>query len=88
MRKKFAVYGKLRNPYLTEEFILENMDAAVAEFKNKNPDYEPLYVLENPRDENNEVEHEIIGWCESSGRPIFEGMPYKVDSEGVMWLED
>ena len=32
------------------------------------------------------ISHDVLGFCEISGKPIFKGDDYSCDGEGVMWL--
>jgi hypothetical protein len=83
MAKQFEVHGTMKNPWKSVVIEAETAEEAVLKFKESLPEYDAITAIDE--DSN---DHSIEGWCESTGRPIFEGMAYKQDEDGIMWLED
>jgi len=74
--KKFNISGTKRE-HVEENFKARNRIEAALMFKFKYPKHSFDHVGDD----------EIIGWCESTDVPIFEGDKYDIDSEGIMWLK-
>jgi|GEM_PF-5656125 len=71
-----------RPPLVEYSTNAEDAKAAVLEHKAIYPDHEIINIFVG------DTEYELLGFCEMSGQPIFEGDKFYEDSEGVKLLHD
>lgn len=71
---KYYAYAKIK---------ARTSEEALQGFQQQNPTAKVQYVA----DPETGTTDEVIGYCEISGRPIFEFDDYAEDGEGIMWLK-
>lgn len=76
--KKHLIVGVKPSETKEKNIIASSIEEAINKFKKKYPKYIPDWVDDKS----------ILGYCEYSGKPIFEGDEYYSDSDGIMWLTE
>lgn len=75
--KTYQVEGRIHRT-ADVSIMAETREAAYVKFKETFPDYKVDAIDDRL----------VVGHCENTGKPIFEGDKYSEDSDGVMWLNN
>lgn len=86
MKRQFEIEGSTRVS-VKMKLEAETREEAAKKFMEKYPDY-PIDSVVEDSDKENYREHDFIGVCEVSGRPIFKGMNYESFEDGIMVLKE